>query len=490
MVHTLSINDVSVPSVSLELASTSEQPHSKEDESNVDNSAPKCWRYLVRNWSEISQQVALLGIGIILWILGTILLPNYITLTSPPTRMAILFVGGQMCGIVLRLLSWPEMLGMIGFGMLYANLGQANFYGYTQLEAFFRDLALVNIMLLAGMGIELKALVQKLWPVLRLSILPTVGEVLIIAVIAKYVLAMPFLWSFLLGFIVTAVSPNVVIDIVLWLKVEKLGLYKGIHTIIIAVTTINDVLSIFCFNVILGIIFSTGPLHHQLLQGPVGIAIGIVYGFVYGLVVSKLLPSEKSKYANGLRFTMMVFGGILSVTGSRYLGFTSAGALGCMVLACVCGRTWQKPKHIRNVDVLDKLNLLWKFVKPISFALIGKEVLFRKLDAQLVGYGILIVIIGSLCRLLLSYALTFGADLNWKERLYITISGFPKATVQAALAPVALDMVRYRELPEYYELANIVLVISVLAIVLTAPSGAIFMVKLAPKFLQKTQNDG
>lgn len=58
--------------------------------------------------------------------------------------------------------------------------------------------------------------------------------------------------------IITAVSPNVVIDIVLWLKVEKLGLYKGIHTIIIAVTTINDVLSIFCFNVLLGVIFSTG----------------------------------------------------------------------------------------------------------------------------------------------------------------------------------------------------------------------------------------
>lgn len=60
--------------------------------------------------------------------------------------------------------------------------------------------------------------------------------------------------------IITAVSPNVVIDIVLWLKIEKLGLYKGIHTIIIAVTTINDVLSIFLFNVILGIIFSTGML--------------------------------------------------------------------------------------------------------------------------------------------------------------------------------------------------------------------------------------
>lgn len=132
--------------------------------------------------------------------------------------------------------------------------------------------------------------------------------------------------------------------------------------------------------------FWIGSLHQQLLQGPVGIAIGIVFGFVYGLVVSKMLPSEKSvinlksetksnlcqlttstpfhfltifflvyltvmtqKYANGLRFMLMVLGGLLSVIGSRAIGFTSAGALGCMVLAVVCGRSWQKPKHIRNV---------------------------------------------------------------------------------------------------------------------------------------------
>lgn len=85
--------------------------------------------------------------------------------------------------------------------------------------------------------------------------------------------AMFFCWHRLLIFlkfehrlVITAVSPNVVIDIVLWLKVEKLGLYKGIHTIIIAVTTINDVLSIFLFNVILGVIFSTGTFFSLALN--------------------------------------------------------------------------------------------------------------------------------------------------------------------------------------------------------------------------------
>lgn len=92
----------------------------------------------MRHWPDISQPLALLAIGIIVWMLGKMLLPAYITLSSAPTRMTVLFIGGQMFGIVLRLLNWPEMLGMIGFGMLFANFGYANFDGYTKLEAFFR----------------------------------------------------------------------------------------------------------------------------------------------------------------------------------------------------------------------------------------------------------------------------------------------------------------------------------------------------------------
>lgn len=92
----------------------------------------------MRHWPEISQPLALLAIGLITWTLGMILLPAYVTLSSAPTRMATLFIGGQAFGIVLRLVNWPEMLGMIGFGVFFANVGYANFDGYTQLEAFFR----------------------------------------------------------------------------------------------------------------------------------------------------------------------------------------------------------------------------------------------------------------------------------------------------------------------------------------------------------------
>ena len=75
--------------------------------------------------------------------------------------------------------------------------------------------------------------------------------------------------------------------------------------------------------------------------------------------------------------------------------------------------------------------------------------------------------------------------MNWKERAYITISGFPKATVQAALGPVALDLARSLKSEENYALANTILVISVLAIIFTAPLGAILMIKLAPRMLKR-----
>lgn len=96
------------------------------------------WRYLVKQWPITSQTLALLGIAIITWTLAFILMPKYVSFTSAPTRMAILFIGGQAFGVLLRLIQWPEMLGMIGFGMIFANLGYTNFTGYTELEAFFR----------------------------------------------------------------------------------------------------------------------------------------------------------------------------------------------------------------------------------------------------------------------------------------------------------------------------------------------------------------
>lgn len=156
-----------------------------------------------------------------------------------------------------------------------------------------RDIALVNIMLLAGMGLNLQELKQMSGIIAKLTIIPTIAEVVIITVASHFLLHLPWLWAVLLGLVITAVSPNVVISILLDLKQKRLGLNKGIHTVIIGMTGCNDVLSIFIFGVVIGAIFSTGVLSDQILQGPVGVVLGLVYGGLVGYMIL-YLPSDRA----------------------------------------------------------------------------------------------------------------------------------------------------------------------------------------------------
>ncbi|CRK88687.1 CLUMA_CG002385, isoform B [Clunio marinus] len=459
-----------------------ERPTNKENK-------PKIFLMLEESWPNSSQTLALLVIFLISWGIASSLFPGLVYANSTIMRIIFLVIGAQACGLLVSFIGLPDMLGMIGFGVFYKNIGWGNFEGYEKLEAVLREMALVNIMLLAGLGLDLEALKKLFGIIMRLTLIPTIFEVAVITVCSHYLLNFPWLWGVLLGLVVTAISPNVVVTILLKLKEERLGLNKGIHTVIIAMCSCNDVISIFLFGVMTGVVFSTGNLTHQLLQGPVGIVMGFVYGSLSGLLILHL-PSDASKYSNGLRFTTIVLCGVLSVMGSKYLEYPSAGALGCIVASFSAGTGWRRKKAkdaTFKSDVEMYLDLLWKFLKPVSFSLIGKEVNFALLEGNMVLYGFLTLVVGVVFRLVSGYFSFGSTDMSWKEKAYVTLSGFPKATVQAALGPVALDLARSQK--EYNEeqhiLAQNVLLISVLAIVSTAPLGALLMTKLAPKWLKR-----
>lgn len=117
--------------------------------------------------------------------------------------------------------------------------------------------------------------------------------------------------------------------------------------------------------------------------------------------------------------------------GSKYLEYPSAGALGCITASFTAGTGWrrQKAKDASfKCDVEMYLDLLWKFLKPVSFSLIGKEVDFGVLEGNMVLFGILTLFVGVVFRLTSGYLSFCGGNLNWRERAYITLSGFPKAT--------------------------------------------------------------
>uniref|UniRef100_A0A1A9UZV4 Uncharacterized protein n=1 Tax=Glossina austeni TaxID=7395 RepID=A0A1A9UZV4_GLOAU len=276
---------------------------------------PKIWIYLVRNWPRMSESLAIVFIFLSLWTIGYILMPAYALPHTVIMRIVFLFIGAQTIGVLFTFIQLPDMLGMLFFGILYTNLGWANFIHYEKFEAFLREMALINIMLLAGLGLNANAF-KKLWfMILRLTLIPTVAEVAIIAIL--------------------------VVTVMLKLKEERLGLNDGIHTLIYAMTACNDILAIFLFGVMIGIIFSKGNLSEQLLQGPIGIGIGLVYGYLFGLML-QFVPSRNATYANGLRFVLTVLGGTISVMGSKAVGYTSAGALGCVTLAFIAGIGWKR----------------------------------------------------------------------------------------------------------------------------------------------------
>uniref|UniRef100_A0A1B0DQK9 Cation/H+ exchanger domain-containing protein n=1 Tax=Phlebotomus papatasi TaxID=29031 RepID=A0A1B0DQK9_PHLPP len=132
----------------------------------------------------------------------------------------------------------------------------------------------------------------------------------------------------------------------------------------------------------------------------------------------------------GLRVTMIVLSGVLGVVGSKAISYPSAGALSCIVVSFVAGTGWRKKHAKQAADVTTYLDLMWKFMKPISFSMIGKEVAFNLLGGETVLYGFIVLIVGVLVRVVFAYASLLGGELSWKEKAYVTISSCPKATVQ------------------------------------------------------------
>lgn len=145
-------------------------------------------------------------------------------------------------------------------------------------------------MLLAGFGLEVAELKDNIFAIIKLTVLPIIVEVVSVAVLVHFLLGMPWIWGFLVGFVLTAISPNVVVTVLLSLKKRNLGT-RSLHTIILAMTTFNNILAIFGFTVLLGVIFATGNIRNQILQGPVAVGIGLVFGGAFGFSLS-VLPSN------------------------------------------------------------------------------------------------------------------------------------------------------------------------------------------------------
>ncbi|MCL4129876.1 UNVERIFIED_CONTAM: hypothetical protein GTU68_064674 [Idotea baltica] len=325
--------------------------------------------------------------------------------------------------------------------------------------------------------------------------IPCLVETSVVAVVSHLLLDFPWKWGFMLGFVLAAVSPAVVVPCLLSLSDQGYGVEKGIPTLVIAAASIDDVIAISGFGICLGMIFSTGSAVWQGMKGPLEFGMGILYGIIVGVILW-LLPNKRTENAILYRFFLLLGAGLLAVFGSKGIHFGGAGALGCLCVAFVAGFGWRKQGKIENkTQVNEYFNFMWMFFQPMLFGLIGTEIRISDLQMTTVGWGIVTLAIGLSCRVVVSFFAVMGGNLTLKERLFVALAWLPKATVQAAIGSTALDYARDAlaegALEDSIEviMGAKVLTIAVLVILITAPIGAVAIMLSAPKLLQKAPSE-
>ncbi|CAG2173754.1 unnamed protein product, partial [Oppiella nova] len=191
-------------------------------------------------------------------------------------------------------------------------------------------------------------------------------------------------------------------------------------------------------------------------------------------------PAKRESQA--LRITILLLSGVLALFGSIATHMGGAGPLACLVVSFVAALKWRQNDEQMNDEIQSRLKTLWLIFQPFLFALIGTEVKVADMRADAIGWALITLAVGLTLRTVSSICVVFGAKLTLKEKLFIGLSWLPKATVQAAIGPIALDMARDKADPRLIEMANLVLTIAVLSILITAPVGAIAIAIMGPKF--------
>jgi len=373
---------------------------------------------------------------------------------------------------MIEKLKLPGLLGLLILGILIGPYG-LNLLRENMLEisSDLRSIALIIILLRAGLGLKKDELKNVGIPALKMSCIPGLTEGLFIALASVYFLNFTFVQGGILGFIIAAVSPAVVVPSMLKLIENNLGTEKGIPTMILAGASIDDVFAITAFSAFLGLYSGSNiNIGIQLINIPISILLGILAGSSLGFVLIKLF---KRYHIRDTKKTLLILGfSILlnQLEAALKTRIQIASLLGVMSIGFVLiGKLPDVGKRLS-----DKFNKIWVFAEILLFVLVGAEVNIN-VALKAGGIGIILIMIGLIGRSIGVIISLIGTHYNWKERLFCVIAYIPKATVQAAMGAVPLSL--------GVESGDTILAIAVLSILVTAPLGAIGIHYSADKLL-------
>ncbi|XP_049850150.1 sodium/hydrogen exchanger 9B2-like isoform X2 [Schistocerca gregaria] len=402
-------------------------------------------------------------------------------------KLALLTLTAHVGGWVATLLMLPSLVGMLLVGIAFQNLGVIDITGpYVEVCSVLRRIALVIILIRAGLDLDPGALRRLAVHVLKLGLVPWLAECAVITVMAHFLLGMPWIWGFLLGSVVAAVSPAVIVPGLLRLRAKGYGVSKGIPTVIIAISGIDDATSVAVFGVVQSIMFSQNSLAYQIAQGPVSVFGGIGFGIVWG-ILAKYIPEKDDPYVIPLRVLMLLGGGMLAVFGSETIGFDGAGPLGCVSAAFVSCVSWSSQGlDVEDNPVATAFEIFWMIFEPILFGITGTQIKFSDLEGDVVSFSLACLITAIVLRLLITVVVGIGSRLNLREKIFVALACMAKATVQAALCSQPLEKVKETGgTEEELTWGQLTQTTCVLSILLTAPLGAVLIMLSGPRLLRR-----
>merc|ERR1712110_586720 len=296
-----------------------------------------------------------------------------------------------------------------------------------------RLICLTVILLMAGLELDPVALMKLSGMVVRATFIPCFTEALAVAVFSVVILGLPWTVGFMLGFVLAAVSPAVIIPCLMSLASRGYGVKKGIPTLVIAACSADDVVAISGFGIFLGVTFSVGaPLWQLILHGPIEVIIGVSFGVFWGLL-AQWIPNKDHHHVAFFRWLVLLGGGLSAIFGAHLIHYDGAGGLATIIMAFVAGMEWRKQGWGDHNPVMKTFQRMWIILQPVIFALIGTEIQIDKINFNTLGYSILVLVIALVIRMIGTYTAVLGAGLNTKEKIFMAFAWLPKATVQAAL---------------------------------------------------------
>ena len=386
----------------------------------------------------------------------------------------IIFGGGILGGFLFEKIKLPKLVWYIILGIL---IGPSLFNivddTLLSISSHLRQIALVIILTRSGLSLDIKSLKKIGRPAILMCFLPACFEIVGITIFGPMLLGISYFEALLLGSVLAAVSPAVVVPRMIRLMEEGYGKQHCVPELVMAGASCDDIFVIVLFYSFKNLVATSTFDAWSVGQIPISIVSGVILGIVVGfLMVLAIRYMKLNRIAHVVSMLGLSFG-MLALENALKPYFSVSSLLAIIVMAFVVGIF----KKEEAKELQKSYNGLWQGFEILLFALVGVAVdaryAFSKEGAIIVGLVFIALVfrsLGVLCSVI-------ATNFTWKEKLYIVLSYLPKATVQASIGAIALS--------EGLACGTLVLTAAVVAILITAPLGAILMDSLKNKLLMK-----